>query len=422
MEERMRNSGIGGQAVIEGVMMKNKDQCAVAVRKPDHEIEIKKETRKSLRDRYKAADLPVIRGIVTFVESLVMGMQTLNYSSSFFEEEEEEKERSEEEKKRDEKKESILMGVIMVFSILFAIGLFVLMPFFVSEALRRVVRSAQLRGLIEGVIRVVLFIAYVKLISYMEDIRRVFMYHGAEHKSINCIENGLELTVDNVRKQSMAHKRCGTSFMLFVMLISILFFMFIVVGNMWLRMALRILLIPVIAGLSYEFIRFAGSHDNPVVNALSKPGLWLQSLTTREPDDEMIEVAIASVEAVFDWRAFLAEEGQTETGNKKKTGVKAEETPESKEKAEAKVELKKTERKPEEKTGAEPEPKVQKTEKKPVKPVVSASENSALAESAAGDMEMLSLEDEGVDEEEDEILKALDRYFEAPEPEGKPHE
>lgn len=412
----MRNSGIGGQAVIEGVMMKNKDQCAVAVRKPDHEIEIKKETRKSLRDRYKAADLPVIRGIVTFVESLVMGMQTLNYSSSFFEEEEEEKERSEEEKKRDEKKESILMGVIMVFSILFAIGLFVLMPFFVSEALRRVVRSAQLRGLIEGMIRVVLFIAYVKLISCMEDIRRVFMYHGAEHKSINCIENGLELTVDNVRKQSMAHKRCGTSFMLFVMLISILFFMFIVVGNMWLRMALRILLIPVIAGLSYEFIRFAGSHDNPVVNALSKPGLWLQSLTTREPDDEMIEVAIASVEAVFDWQAFLAEEGWTETGNREKT--------ESKEKVKKKVEAK---AEPEEKTGAGLEPKVQKTEKKPVESAVSTSENSAAAESAAGDMEMLSmemlsLEDEGVDEEEDEILKALDRYFEAPEPEEKTHE
>lgn len=370
----MRNSKIGGQAVMEGIMMKNGQNCAIAVRKPNHEIEVKKETRTSLRDRYKVADKPVIRGMVTFVESFVTGMQMLNYSSSFFEEEDE-KGKSEEEKKKDEKAEGILTGIIMIISILFAVGLFVLMPFFVSESLRRVIRSAQLRGLLEGVIRVVLFVLYVKIISYMEEIRRVFMYHGAEHKTINCIENGLELTVENVRKQSMAHKRCGTSFTLVVMLISILFFMFIVVGNVWLRMVFRILLIPIIAGISYEFIQFAGEHDSPVANALSKPGLWLQSLTTREPDDDMIEVAIASVEAVFDWKSFIL-----------------------------------------------PRPTQKAVSKKPAQATAKAVSKKTAQETAAAveDMEILSLDDAA--EEEDEILKALDRYFEAPAKEETSHE
>jgi uncharacterized protein YqhQ len=300
----MRNSGIGGQAVIEGVMMKNGSECAVAVRKPNHEIEIKKETKTSLRDKHKIASLPIIRGMVALAESLTAGMKTLNYSASFYEEEEKE-ERTDEQKQKDAKKENILMGILMVAAIIAAIGIFVAVPFFISESLKRIIRSAQLRGLLEGVIRVVLFILYVKLISQMDDIKRVFMYHGAEHKSINCIENGLELTIENVKKQNMVHKRCGTSFMLVVMLISILFFMFIVVENIWLRMVLRILLIPVIAGVAYEFIRYAGSHDGVVTNALSKPGLWLQSLTTKEPDEDMIEVAIASVEAVFDWKNFI---------------------------------------------------------------------------------------------------------------------
>ncbi len=362
----MKNSQIGGQAVIEGVMMKNQDQCAVAVRKPNQEIEIKKDTRVSLRDKYKIADVPVIRGVVTFVESLAAGLSTLNYSASFFEEEETDRKegRTEEEKKKDEKKENLLMGVLMVVAIIMAIGIFVVVPFLISEALRRPVRSAQLRGLIEGVIRVGLFVLYIKLISLMEDIKRVFMYHGAEHKSINCVENGMPLTVENVRKQNMVHKRCGTSFMLIVMFISILFFMFIVVGNIWLRMLLRILLIPLIAGLSYEFIRFAGSHDNPVVNVMSKPGLLLQGLTTKEPTDDMIEVAIASVEAVFDWKPFVEQVKKEETEKKEDTGKK---------KADKKVE-------------------------KEEKAVVSDITLAATQE-----------------EEEDAILKALDRFFQAPE-------
>ncbi|MFR1254701.1 MAG: DUF1385 domain-containing protein [Eubacterium sp.] len=249
----MKYSGIGGQAVIEGVMMRNGKQCAVAVRKPDGEIEVKKETVTSLRDRYAIARVPVIRGIVSFVESLSSGMKTLNYSASFYEEEEEKQEKTEEEKKKQEKteeekkkqekKDSILTGIVMVVSVFLALAVFLALPYLVSELLRYRIPSPQIRGLLEGVIRVILFVAYVKLISLMEDIHRVFMYHGAEHKCINCIENGMDLTVENARKSSTAHKRCGTSFLLIVMFVSILLFMFIVVGNVWLRMLLRILLI-----------------------------------------------------------------------------------------------------------------------------------------------------------------------------------
>jgi uncharacterized protein YqhQ len=285
-EETMKNSCIGGQA-----------------------------------DKYKIASLPILRGMVTLVESLSNGMSTLNYSASFYEEEEEKQERTEEQKKQDEKKENIVMGLLMVVAVIAAVGIFVAVPFLASESLKKVVRSAQLRGLVEGIIRVILFVAYIKLISRMEDIKRVFMYHGAEHKSINCIENGLKLTVENVKKQNMVHKRCGTSFMLVVMIISILFFMFIVVENIWLRMLFRILLIPVIAGVAYEFICFAGSHDGVIINVLSKPGLWLQSLTTREPDEDMIEVAIASVEAVFDWETFVSAEEPGETDEQEEVEI-----------------------------------------------------------------------------------------------------
>lgn len=401
----MKYSGIGGQAVLEGVMMRNKDQCAIAVRRPDGEIELKKQECKSIRDKYKFAGLPVIRGVAAFVDSLRMGMETLNYSASLMEEEEEKKDADETEETREkkEKKESLLMGLVMVLAVIVAIAIFVIAPFLVSESLRRVVRSAQLRGLIEGVIRVVLFVLYVKLISLMKDIKRVFMYHGAEHKSINCIENGLELTVENVRRQKTQHKRCGTSFLLVVMFVSILFFMFIVVRNMWLRMALRILLIPVIAGISYEFIRYAGSHDNVVSNILSKPGLWLQGLTTAEPDDPMIEVAIASVDAVFDWKKFVAEvRAEEKTANRETVGQKS---PES-------------EREPKIVTDATKavlsEPKA--TEKKENAEMEQRREAPDVTKETASTeepgIEILAIDDES--EEDDAILNALDRYFEAP--------
>ncbi len=313
----MKYSGIGGQAVIEGVMMKGRSQYAVSVRKPDGQIEVKVENYKSLEEKYAIAKLPIFRGIFAFVESLKMGMGTLNYSASFWEEEEEKKESSKDNHKTDiAKTNDLWMGLILVLAIVIAIGLFVLLPFFISERLHKIIPSIQLRGLIEGVIRVALFVGYVKAISLLEDIRRVFMYHGAEHKCINCIENGYELTVENAKKQTMVHKRCGTSFMLVVMFVSILLFMFISVPNMWMRMGLRILLIPVIAGISFEFITLAGKSENPVINVLSKPGLWLQALTTREPDDSMLEVAITSVEAVFDWRDFLAHYDEEEKPEK----------------------------------------------------------------------------------------------------------
>lgn len=401
----MKYSGIGGQAVLEGVMMRNKDQCAIAVRRPDGEIELKKQECKSIRDKYKFAGLPVIRGVAAFVDSLRMGMETLNYSAYLMEEEEEKKDADETEETREkkEKKESLLMGLVMVLAVIVAIAIFVIAPFLVSESLRRVVRSAQLRGLIEGVIRVVLFVLYVKLISLMKDIKRVFMYHGAEHKSINCIENGLELTVENVRRQKTQHKRCGTSFLLVVMFVSILFFMFIVVRNMWLRMALRILLIPVIAGISYEFIRYAGSHDNVVSNILSKPGLWLQGLTTAEPDDPMIEVAIASVDAVFDWKKFVAEvRAEEKTANRETAGQKS---PESEREPKIVTDATKavlSEPKSTEKTeNAEME---QKREAPDVTKETASTEEPGI--------EILAIDDES--EEDDAILNALDRYFEAP--------
>ena len=323
----MAYSGIGGQAVIEGVMMKNGDHYAVAVRKPDGKIEVQKKPTKSLRDRYKFFDIPIIRGVVTFVESFTMGMGVLNYSASFYEEDEK-KDLTEEEKKKKAKKDGILTGLIMVLAIVLAIGIFVLGPFFAMEALQEWIPSPELRGFLEGVLRVIIFIIYVKLITMLEDIRRLFMYHGAEHKSINCVENGEDLTVENVMRQSTEHRRCGTSFLLFVMVVSILFFMFIVVGAVWLRMLLRILLIPVIAGLSYELIRFLGSHEGKFVYVISRPGMWLQHLTTKEPKEEMVEVAIASVNAVFDWRAFQGKEPASEDAPEDKPEATTGEEPE----------------------------------------------------------------------------------------------
>lgn len=299
----MKSSGIGGQAVLEGVMMRNKSVYAVAVRKPDGEIAVTRGKYKGLGERSLFFRLPIIRGIVAFVESLVIGMRTLTYSASFYEEEEERKE-SKKTREKQEARERIQMGITVVLSIVVAVAAFMLLPYFLSQLLSRHITSFAALAAIEGVIRVVLFVGYVVAISFMEDIRRTFMYHGAEHKSINCIENGLELTVENVRRQSKHHKRCGTSFLFLVIFLSIIFFMFIHFDNMWLRLLSRIVLVPVIAGVSYEFIHLAGNSENKVIEVLSKPGMLLQMLTTREPDNRMIEVAIASVEEVFDWREY----------------------------------------------------------------------------------------------------------------------
>ena len=306
----MKYSGIGGQAVIEGIMMKNKDQYATAVRRPDGEIEVKKDTYLSMTKKHKVLGLPFVRGIFSFIDSMVVGMRALTWSCSFFEDDEEAEPGKFEawlDKVFGEKLESALMTVVMVFSVVMAIGIFMVLPLLIANLFRRVIHSETVMAFLEGAIRIAIFVAYIKLISRMEDIRRTFMYHGAEHKCINCIEHGMTLTVDHVRESSKQHKRCGTSFLIIVMLISILFFMVVRVDNVWLRILSRIVLVPVIAGVSYEFLRLAGRSDNALVNFLSRPGMWMQNLTTSEPDDSMIEVAIEAVEAVFDWKAYLRE-------------------------------------------------------------------------------------------------------------------
>lgn len=305
----MKSSGIGGQAVIEGIMMKNGDDYAVAVRKEDQSIEILKDEYKLMTGNHRFLSLPFIRGVFNFIDSMVLGIRTLTWSASFFEEEETEPEKPGfvERHFSRETAEKLLMGFTVFLSICLALGIFMVLPAFLAGLLGKVVDSQFVLSALEGVVRILLFILYVALISRMEDIRRVFMYHGAEHKCINCIEHGLELNVENVRGSSKQHKRCGTSFMLFVMLISIVLFMFIHTETIWMRMLSRVLLIPVVAGVSYEILRLAGSSDNFLVNLISKPGLALQNMTTKEPDDDMIEVAIQAVEAVFDWEKWQKE-------------------------------------------------------------------------------------------------------------------
>ncbi|MEF9940949.1 MAG: DUF1385 domain-containing protein [Lachnospiraceae bacterium] len=300
----MKSSNIGGQAVLEGIMMKNGDNYAVAVRKPDGEIALKIEEYKSIIHLKSIKKLPFIRGIFNFIDSLVLGMQTLTFSASFFEEEEM-VELSDVAVAKKEKQEKVIMGATVAFSIVMAAGIFMVLPYLLTSGLSKVVPSMALRSVIEGIVRLVIFIGYVLLISRMKDIRRVFMYHGAEHKCINCIEHGQELTIENVKASSKQHKRCGTSFLLFVMLVSIILFFFIRVESPVYRVVIRIALLPIIAGISYELIKWAGNSDNRFVGMLSKPGLWLQRLTTKEPEDDMIEVAICAVEAVFDWKDYL---------------------------------------------------------------------------------------------------------------------
>lgn len=299
---------IGGQAVIEGVMMKSMDRYAVSVRKPNGKIETKVEECVSFAEKHPLFQLPVFRGMANFLESMVIGMKTLNYSASFYEDEEEQTEsRTEQllEKILGEKAEKIIMGIVLVFSLAISIGLFMILPYIASEALGKLIRNEYVILFMEGIIRIAIFLGYIVLISRMEDIKRVFMYHGAEHKTINCLEAGVPLTPENVDNFSRLHKRCGTSFIFIVMIISMVFFFFIRVDTIWLRIVLRLLFLPLVAGVSYEFIRLAGSSDHPLVQIFSKPGLALQRLTTKEPDHSMIEVAIASVEGVFDWREYL---------------------------------------------------------------------------------------------------------------------
>ncbi len=304
-----RSSGIGGQAVLEGVMMRNKDDYAVAVRKPDGEIEVEVDVFHGCLHGSKVTKIPFIRGVFNFIDSLRIGMKTLNYSASFYEDGDAKETALDKalDKVSGGRGENILMGITMVFSVALAVGIFILLPFFLSSLLAGYIRNDSLLAILEGIIRILIFFAYVIGISMMKDIHRLYQYHGAEHKCINCIEKGRPLTVHNVMRSSRIHKRCGTSFLFFVMFVSIILFFFIRVDHPALKLVIRILLIPVIAGISYEIIRLAGRTDHLLVRIISAPGMLLQRLTTKEPDESMVEVAIKSVEAVFDWKAYLKE-------------------------------------------------------------------------------------------------------------------
>lgn len=307
-----RTCGIGGQAVLEGIMMKNKEKYAVAVRKPDKEIELMVDEYKGFSDGKKILSLPFIRGIFNFVDSMVLGIKTLMYSSQFYEEEEE----KESEKKSGSKMEDIIMGLTIVFSIVFSVALFIVLPYFISEFLKNSmhISSNAVLSIVEGIVRIGIFVLYIVLISMMKDIKRTYMYHGAEHKCINCIEDGRELNVENVRISSRLHRRCGTSFLFLVMFISIAAFILVSAllpqstGKL-VKVVVRLLLVPVIAGISYEILRLAGKNDSLIVRIISAPGMALQKLTTKEPDDSMIEVAIQAIEAVFDWKEYRKEIG-----------------------------------------------------------------------------------------------------------------
>lgn len=301
-----RYSGIGGQAVLEGVMMKNKEKYAVAVRRPDGGISVEVNEYPGVLHGRKIKEIPFIRGIFNFIDSLILGTRCLNYSASFYEEEGE-------NSKAGGMGDKLMTTFVTCFSVVLAVGIFIVLPYFLAAQLNGYLRNKSLTAIIEGVVRIVIFILYIWGISIMKDIRRLYRYHGAEHKCINCIEKGRPLTPANAMRSSRLHRRCGTSFIFFVFFVSIILFFFIRVENPVWRVGLRILLMPVVAGISYEIIRLAGRSDNILVRIISAPGMAIQRMSTKEPDRQMVEVAIASVEAVFDWRAYLVEKfGYTE--------------------------------------------------------------------------------------------------------------
>lgn len=287
---------------MEGVMMKNLNQYATAIRKPDGDIEVQVTDYVSFSEKHHLNKIPILRGIFNFLDSMVIGIKTLTYSAGFIEEEEEKTPK--EEEKKESAMSSFAIFLSVTFSLAFSLVLFMVVPNLLTNFLRHYTKNEFIFAVVEGIVRIAIFLLYVYAISFMEEIKRVYMYHGAEHKTINCLESGDPLTPENVLKHSRLHKRCGTSFMFLVMVISIFFFMFIRVDNRILRLVFRLLLVPVIAGVSYEFIRLAGKSNNPLVNLISKPGLMIQKMTTKEPDLSMAEVAIKSVEAVMDWQAY----------------------------------------------------------------------------------------------------------------------
>ena len=298
---------IGGPALIEGILMRGPEKQAIVVRGPEGLV-IKEEELRLIKDRYPILGLPLIRGSVTFLDSMVKGVKALMYSADYFPEEDGTEEPSRFEKWLDrklgnEKMEKLVIGVSVVMAVCFSIGLFMLLPTFLASFVEKVTDSVLARNLADAALRVALFMSYMIAVSRMKDIRRVFSYHGAEHKTIFCYEKRLELTVENVRAQPKHHPRCGTSFMLVVIIVAILVntvvFALFPVDNVFLRMAVQLLLLPLVVGITYEFNRYVGGHDNPVTNFLARPGLWMQNFTTFEPDDAMIEVAIEAMRRVI---------------------------------------------------------------------------------------------------------------------------
>ncbi|MCI8439040.1 MAG: DUF1385 domain-containing protein [Oscillospiraceae bacterium] len=298
---------IGGQALIEGILMRGPERQAVVVRGPEGLV-IQEEELKLIRDRYPVLGLPLVRGSVTFLDSMYRGVKALMFSADYYPEDGAAEEPSKfekwlDEKLGNEKVEKLVIGFSVVLAVCFSIGLFMLLPTFLASFVERVTDSVLVRNLVDAVLRIAIFMTYLMAVSRMKDIRRVFSYHGAEHKTIFCYEKRLELTVDNVRVQPKHHPRCGTSFMLVVIVVAILVntvvFALFPVKNVFLRMLVQLLLLPFVVGITYEFNRYVGGHDNPVTNFLARPGLWMQNFTTFEPDDSMIEVAIEAMKRVI---------------------------------------------------------------------------------------------------------------------------
>ena len=315
----MRSSNIGGQAVMEGIMMRHKDKYSIAVRRPDQEIELKVEDYKCIFGNHAFLKKPIIRGVVSFVDSLVVGTKCLMYSAEIAGDEEDEEEAKknaslsaeelEAKKKKEDKAFKALLYVTVAISIVISIAAFMLLPYVLASLCRKVGASEVIVTIVEAFVKLALFMGYMLLISRMKDIQRTFMYHGAEHKCINCVENGKPLTVENVLESSRFHRRCGTSFLFLVMLVSIfLHFIFVLVPSYWLRLFGRLLMVPIVSGISFEIIQWAGRTDSKFALMMSKPGMAMQKFTTKEPTADMAEVAIKAVEAVFDWRAYLKEE------------------------------------------------------------------------------------------------------------------
>lgn len=307
-QETQFRTSIGGQALIEGILMRGPEKQAIAVRRPDGGIELKVEELKLIKERYPILGLPFVRGTAVFLDSMVKGVKALMWSAEFYPEFEEEGEPSKLEKWLEktlgtEKFNQFIIYFAVALGIAFSVGLFILLPAFIFGLLQGIIKSFVVRNLIEGVVRITLFFLYVILCSKQSDIKRVFSYHGAEHKTIFCYEKGLPLTVENVRDMPRHHPRCGTSFLFVVMVIAILVFSVVRVENVFAQMGLKLLLLPVVVGITFEINRYLGRHDHLLSRCCAAPGLWMQNFTTNEPDDSMIECAIAAMKEVIPEKA-----------------------------------------------------------------------------------------------------------------------